>query len=247
MLEYATSYRKHGITVASTGAAVASEFSHHSELPPPRERDVRFRIMRRLLYAGNLSDRTTAADLEQLFRPHGAVVTTEIIHDPRTGRSLGFGFVEMTEGAATAIQALHGTQFQGRSLTVREERRYRDDYTHDDSPEMRRAVAELRERAEAGDAEAAHELAEIIAFPGPHYDPQAAYKWYYIALSQRGYTVGWEDHNHTPPHYCGPVGDFRNECMVSDLVVALGWERIRQLDREAEHWLAQRNLTKRCT
>lgn len=86
-----------------------------------------------------------------------------------------------------------------------------------------------------------------VALPGPYYDPQAAYKWYYIALSQQGYTVGWEDLNHTPPHYCGPVGDFRNECMVSDLVVTLGWERVWQLDKEAARWLAQRNLSKRCT
>ena len=203
--------------------------------------------MRTLLYAGNLPDCTTAADLEQLFGRHATVVATQIIADPRSGRSLGFGFVEMMEGAEAAVQALHGAQFQGRTLTVREERRYPDDYTHDESLEVRQAVAELRERAEAGDAEAAHELSEIVAFPGPYYDPQAAYKWYYIALSQQGYTVGWDDDNHNPPHYCGPVGDFRNECMVIDLVVALGWERIRQLDNEAEQWMAQRNLTARCT
>src|SRR5262245_61150594 len=146
--------------------------------------------MRTLLYVGNVPDSATAGDLERLFRPHGTVVATQIIADPRTRRSLGFGFVEMTEGAEAAVGALHGTQFQGRSLTVREERRYQEDYTHNGSPEMCQAVAELRERAEAGDAEAAHELAEILAFPGPFYDPQAAYKWYYIALSQQGYTVG---------------------------------------------------------
>ncbi|HEX5102924.1 MAG TPA: hypothetical protein VFV87_03890 [Pirellulaceae bacterium] len=203
--------------------------------------------MRTLLYAGNLTDGATAAELEQLFRPHGAVVATQIIADPRSGRSLGFGFVEMTAGAEAAVRELHGTQLHGRSLTVRVERRYPDDYVPDESPEMRQAVAELRERAETGDPEAARELADILYFPGPFYDPQAAYKWYYIALSQQGYTVGWEDHNHTPPHYCGPVGDFRNECMVSDLVVALGWERIRQLDKEAEEWMAQRNATERGT
>ncbi len=222
------------------------------ELVQGRERLFRtmlsaFCIMRTLLYVGNLPDATTTADLDQLFRKHGKVVASQIIADPKSGQSLGFGFVEMAEGAEAAVRALHGTQLQGRSLSVREERRYRDDYTHDESPEMRRAITELRERAEEGDAEAAHELAEIIALPGPYYDPQAAYKWYYIALSQQGYSVGWEDHNRTPPHYCGPVGDFRNECMVSDLVTALGWERIWQLDKEAEKWLAQRNLTKRRT
>jgi hypothetical protein len=201
--------------------------------------------MRTLLYAGNIPDSATAADLEPLFRRHGSVVATQITVDPRTGRSLGFGFVEMSDGAEAAIRALHGIEFQGRGLTVYEARRYSDDYSHDESPEFRKAVDHLRELAESGDADAAQELADVLAFPGPYYDPQAAYMWYYIALSQQGYTVGWEDHNHTPPHYCGPVGDFRNECMVSDLVVALGWERIWQLDKEAEDWMAQRNLTRR--
>ncbi len=118
------------------------------------------------------------------------------------------------------------------------ERQYPDDYADVENPHMRRAVDELRVRAESGDPDAARELADILYFPGPYYDPQAAYKWYYVALSQQGYTVDWHDENHDPPNYCGPVGDFRNECMVSDLVVTLGWERIRQLDKEAEHWLA---------
>jgi RNA recognition motif-containing protein len=203
--------------------------------------------MRTLLYAGNILDSATAVDLEHLFRPHGMVVAAEMITDPRTGRSLGYGFVEMSEGAEAAIRALHGAQFQGNSLIVRKERQYPDEYVHDESPEFRRYVEDLRARAESGDPEVARELADILYLPGPYYDPQAAYKWYYIALSQQGYTVGWQDDNHNPPHYCGPVGDFRNECMVGDLVVALGWDRIRQLDKEADVWMAQRNLTKRCT
>lgn len=199
--------------------------------------------MRTLLYAGNIPDSATAADLDQLFRQHGTVVAAQIIADPRTGGSLGFGFVEMSEGAEAAIRALHGTEFQGRSLTVYKEAQYPDEYTHDESPGFRKTFDEARERAETGDPEAARELADILCFPGPYYDPQAAYKWYYIALSQEGYTVGWQDDNHNPPHYCGPVGDFRNECMVSGLVVTLGWERIWQLDKEAAHWMAERNLT----
>lgn len=203
--------------------------------------------MRILLYAGNIPESATAADLEQLFRPYGAVVAAQVIADPRTGHALGYGFVEMSAGAEAAIRALHGTQFQGRSLTVYKERQYPDDYVHDDSLELRQSVDELRERAEAGDAEAAQELADILYFPGPFYDPQAAYKWYYIALSEQGYSVDWEDDSHNPPHYSGPLGDFRNECMVSGLVDALGWERIRQLDKEAADWMAQRNLAKRIT
>ena len=80
-----------------------------------------------------------------------------------------------------------------------EARRYTDEYTHDDSPELRQAVDKLWKLALNADLEAAQELADIPALPGPYYDPQAAYKWYYIALSQQGCTVGWEDHNHTPP------------------------------------------------
>lgn len=200
--------------------------------------------MRTLLYAGNIPDNATAADIEPLFLRHGAVVATRIIADPQTGRSLGFGFVEMADGAEAAIQALNGTEFQGQALTVYKERQYQDDYAHDESLELREAVDELRERAESGDPDVAQELADVLYFPGPHYDPQAAYKWYYIALSQQGYTVSWQDDGGNPPHYSGPVGDFRNECMVSGLVTTLGWERIRQLDKEAEHWLTQRNLTK---
>ena len=219
--------------------------------------------MRKLLYAGNLPASATAGDLEQLFRQHGTVETAQIMADPRTGRSLGFGFVEMADGAEAAIAALHGTQFQGRSLTVNEAQRYSDEphqgrlsdiidrfeahYDRPESPEFRKAVDDLRQLAETGDAEASQELADVLALAGPYYDPEAAYKWYYIALSQQGYTVGWQDHNHTPPYYCGPVGDFRNESMVSDLVVTLGWERVWQLDKEAEHWMADRNLTSRST
>jgi RNA recognition motif-containing protein len=203
--------------------------------------------MRSLVYVGNLPDSAAASDLEPLFRDHGAVNAAEIIVDPRTGRPLGYAFVEMSEGAEAAIGALHGTLFEGRPLIVRLERCVSDDDPQGSSPETRKAVDDLRERAETGDPAAARELADILYFPGPLYDPQAAYKWYYVALSQEGYTVGWEDDGHSPPHYSGPVGDFRNECMVSDLVTALGWEEVRRLDKEAEQWMTQRNLIRRAT
>jgi hypothetical protein len=62
-------------------------------------------------------------------------------------------------------------------------------------------------------------------------------------LCQQGYSVGWKDHNRTPPYYCGPVGDFRNESTVGELVVELGWDRVRQLDQEAARWLAEQRGT----
>lgn len=71
------------------------------------------------IYIGNLSFRSTEDDLHNLFSDYGTVDSVRIILDRDTGRSRGFGFVEMSdsEGQA-AIDALHGTEFQGRDLTV---------------------------------------------------------------------------------------------------------------------------------
>jgi RNA recognition motif-containing protein len=76
------------------------------------------------IYVGNLAYQTTSEDLEQLFSQSGEVESAVIIEDRETGRSRGFGFVEMVnqdEGEA-AIEALNGADFQGRSLTVNEAR-----------------------------------------------------------------------------------------------------------------------------
>ena len=72
------------------------------------------------LYVGNLSYETTGSDLEQLFTPHGTVRSAEIIADRDTGRSKGFGFVQMEsdDAAQAAISALNGADCQGRPLTV---------------------------------------------------------------------------------------------------------------------------------
>ena len=74
------------------------------------------------LYVGNLSFQTGEADLNDLFSQHGSVESCRIITDRDTGRSRGFGFVEMTskaEGEA-AIAALGGKEIDGRALTVNE-------------------------------------------------------------------------------------------------------------------------------
>lgn len=72
------------------------------------------------IYVGNLTFNTTTADLETLFAQHGDVSKAQVITDRDTGRSRGFGFVEMRsqEGADTAISALNGTDLDGRDLTV---------------------------------------------------------------------------------------------------------------------------------
>jgi RNA recognition motif-containing protein len=74
------------------------------------------------LYVGNLSYDTTNSDLEQLLGQHGTVRTAEVIQDRDTGRSKGFGFVQMgsDDDARTAIAALHGQPHDGRNLTVNE-------------------------------------------------------------------------------------------------------------------------------
>lgn len=78
--------------------------------------------MGRKLYVGNLSYDVSSSDLEQMFAPHGSVDSATIIADRDTGRSKGFGFVEMgsDEEAQAAIDALNGTNQGGRDIKVNE-------------------------------------------------------------------------------------------------------------------------------
>lgn len=78
--------------------------------------------MKKKLYVGNLSFETTEADLNELFGQAGSVETVRVITDRDTGRSKGFGFVEMQDGGDKAIAELNGKEFQGRALTVNEAR-----------------------------------------------------------------------------------------------------------------------------
>lgn len=74
------------------------------------------------LYVGNLPYETTEEELQEMFTTHGQVESVTIIMDRYTGRSKGFGFVELPEAeeAQAAIEALNGTDFNGRPLTVNE-------------------------------------------------------------------------------------------------------------------------------
>jgi RNA recognition motif-containing protein len=76
------------------------------------------------LYCGNLSYNVSSSDLEQLFSGFGTVESAQVIADRDTGRSKGFGFVEMSSDAEAqaAIDGLHETEHEGRSLTVNEAR-----------------------------------------------------------------------------------------------------------------------------
>ena len=72
------------------------------------------------IYVGNLSFDTDSSKLEELFAAHGPVTNAQVITDRETGRSRGFGFVEMgsADAAERAISALNGKDLGGRQLTV---------------------------------------------------------------------------------------------------------------------------------
>ncbi len=78
--------------------------------------------MGKKLYVGNLSYDVTSSELETLLAAHGTVLSAQVISDRDTGRSKGFGFVEMDSAAEAdaAIEALNGTQSGDRALTVNE-------------------------------------------------------------------------------------------------------------------------------
>ena len=76
--------------------------------------------MAKNLYVGNLGWEVTSNDLLELLQQHGTVVHAQVITDHKTGRSGGFGFVEMADDAEAqrAIEALQGVPFKGRPLVV---------------------------------------------------------------------------------------------------------------------------------
>ena len=78
--------------------------------------------MSKKLYVGNLGYGVTGGDLEKLFAAHGTVESAQVIMDRDSGRSKGFGFVEMSSAgeAQAAIAALNGKEVDGRALTVNE-------------------------------------------------------------------------------------------------------------------------------
>lgn len=78
--------------------------------------------MSQRIYVGNLPFDSTEQGLENLFAEHGEVEEAVIITDRENGRSRGFGFVQMADGAEEAISVLDGYDFEGRQLTVNEAR-----------------------------------------------------------------------------------------------------------------------------
>ena len=80
------------------------------------------------IFVGNLNWATTEDELDQLFAPYGEVARIQIVMDRYSGRSRGFGFVEMPDAtqAQAAIDGLNGTSLGGRALTVNEARERED-------------------------------------------------------------------------------------------------------------------------
>src|SRR6476619_4048136 len=78
--------------------------------------------MAKNLYVGNLAFATTSDELREAFGQYGTVARVQVVTDRETGRSRGFGFVEMDDGGDEAIAKMNGTDFGGRTLTVNEAR-----------------------------------------------------------------------------------------------------------------------------
>ena len=80
--------------------------------------------MSQKLYVGGLPFSMTDTELEKLFSPHGTIESAKVITDKFTGKSRGFGFVELASAseASKAIDALNGTEIDGRTITVNEAR-----------------------------------------------------------------------------------------------------------------------------
>ena len=78
--------------------------------------------MSKNIFVGSLAWGTTSEGLEQAFSRFGTVISAKVISDRETGRSRGFGFVEMETGADEAIEALNGSDMDGRNIVMNEAR-----------------------------------------------------------------------------------------------------------------------------
>lgn len=79
--------------------------------------------MTKSIYVGNLPWSATEEEVQELFSPHGTVLSVKLVSDRETGRARGFGFVEMEDdGVAAAVEALDNSSYGGRTLRVNEAR-----------------------------------------------------------------------------------------------------------------------------
>jgi RNA recognition motif-containing protein len=111
-----------GLTYCNVRVYNTCGYLSHERLPYHQGGRLERNNVSKKLYVGNLSYETTSDDLMKAFSEHGKVSSAEVVVDRETGRSRGFGFVEMSDGAAEAIKALDLTELQGRNITVNEAR-----------------------------------------------------------------------------------------------------------------------------
>jgi len=102
--------------LVGTDAALRGEWLHWAA----NKRSIRRSTEVKKLYVGNLAWGVTDEDLQNMFAEFGSVASAVVISDRETGRSRGFGFVELEDGADDAIEALNGQDVQGRPLRVNE-------------------------------------------------------------------------------------------------------------------------------
>ena len=122
-------------------------------------------VMAMKLYVGNLSFQTSSEDLQQLFAQAGTVESASVVEDRDTGRSRGFGFVEMAskEDGEKAIEQFNGTDLNGRNLTVNEARPREDRGAAVVAAVVVMAAAPAAEAAVAGMAAAVADATILLA------------------------------------------------------------------------------------
>jgi len=112
------------------------------------------------------------------------------------------------------------------------------------SPNYENAIAAVIRLLEGGNLELADSLGRVLIAPGRSHDAASAYRWFYIGLSQQGYTTHYDnEYESLGTSYLGPIGDFRNEDEVSICIAELGLAALPELDKQAQNWLASGDLT----
>lgn len=100
-------------------------------------------------------------------------------------------------------------------------------------------IAAIQKLGSSGYLEAGELLAEVHATEESVLDPEEAYKWYYISLKLEGYSTDFQNRSDSEGYYHGPVGDFRNEGMVYEIILKIGLQKARELDEQAEHFFRE--------
>jgi len=109
------------------------------------------------------------------------------------------------------------------------------------SPHFENAIAAVAAHIESGTPDIAGVLGRVLITPGRCHDAAAAYRWFYIGLSEQGYLTDYSNaYEAGGTSYLGPAGDFRNEDEVAICIAELGLRALPELDAKAQSWLESR-------